>query len=245
MRERELQDTRVLPALKLLASLPNEPGADRFTPAHLLPQFTHADNPEFELDPCKPSYETLVVCNTPAAVAALAMPHNIERVQQASQIIVVMFLTEDAKDYSQHSVKHWEDLTGGEGGRFGRLSDALLKDAALNKKCRDIVTMDGKHRFEDTVFGQRALGSGLISQLLYIFRNDMASKQLTFAFFRDTYTANGTRPAHKNLAIGPSKDSWECSTCEVLDDGEVESFDNGFDKLSEPETKSEQRFKGV
>jgi hypothetical protein len=221
-RERELQDTKVRPALKLLASLPDEPGADCFTPAHLLAGLTHADDPEFELDPCKPSYETLVVCNAPAAVAALAMPHNIERVQQVSRIIVVLFLSEDAKDYSQWSVKFWEEFLGGQGGRLGRLSDALVKDAAINQRCRALITMNGRHPYEDTVFGQRALGYGLASQLLFVFGNNLASKQLSFAIFRDTHTANSARPAERDMAIGPSMASWQDGACQDLNDGSSE-----------------------
>lgn len=63
-------------------------------------------------------------------------------------------------DFFLYSVKHWEDFTAGEGGRLGCLSDALIKDAAVNKKCRDLITMDGKHRFEDSPINDLTLRLG-------------------------------------------------------------------------------------
>ncbi|RFN41599.1 hypothetical protein FIE12Z_12945 [Fusarium flagelliforme] len=224
-REMVLQDTKVLPVLKLLASLPDEPGASHFTPAHLLPAFTFADNPEFELDLCKPSYESLVVCNAPAAVAALAMPHNIERVQQASRIIVVLFLSKDDRDVA-------------------KLSDALMKDPAINQACRDSISKKTTHlspgephkyQYKDTVFAQRALGHGLLSQLLYVFRNDLASKQLSFAIFRDTHNPDSTGPASRDMILGPSMDSWQDGACQDLNDSsseDDESMSGGNESLS-------------
>ncbi|KAJ4022629.1 hypothetical protein NW752_000163 [Fusarium irregulare] len=63
-------------------------------------------------------------------------------------------------DIVLYSAKQWGDLTAGEGGRFGRLSDALMKDATVNKKCRDLITMDGKHRFEDSPINDLTLRLG-------------------------------------------------------------------------------------
>ena len=60
-----------------------------------------------------------------------------------------------------YSVKHWEGLTAGKGGRLGHLSDALIKDAAVNKQCHDLITMDGKHRFEDSPINDLALRLGI------------------------------------------------------------------------------------
>ena len=64
-------------------------------------------------------------------------------------------------DIFLYSVKDWENLTGDEGRRLGRLSNALIKDAAVNKKCRDLITMDGKHRFEDSPINDLALRLGI------------------------------------------------------------------------------------
>ncbi|KAF4996979.1 hypothetical protein FGRMN_4167 [Fusarium graminum] len=205
--ELQIQKVMMSSVLKLASCLPNMRGAGRIQAANKSLMPSDREGAE-RFNRVQLGLQSLLVTNTPSAVEALEMEHNLDRVKGAQRIIIQLYLDADGNDYSEHSVKYWEDYVGGSEGDEANLSQALLKCDYFEEQYDEFIREPGEEDLprEETLYYRRAKGTGLVDMLLRIFNTARGTKRLVFIVTRKIEYQRGLATVRR-IAVSPNPDA--------------------------------------